>query len=578
MLSSFALRGFVRDFPAVLQRPTPEFEGSPPSSYERALWGGHFATAQGDRTRTQAPFVPHIGPLVLSRKNLPRHADFHWKASSFFRWPPLPGGAWDFHGYDDDADEGDAARQRDHGTFVDLDRRRDLDALALLEDSRTDYASKDESVWHVPLSVEASPRVLFRWPRAASVPRQLTTAGVRLHIHLFPYGLCTVFICIPVTSRGRLPLEELIVFLRQVGGLRVPPPQRAAYKLLGQRVALPAADFADAVAQRVADALYLDAEPSDLDRVAQFHVISTSDFDLTEDRQVRGLLSLDERFPNFSPDFSSVASLYGKMADDLVVASSGGLLVKIPRVEWERSAGKTRSRELHYTWRLIHIMEFARSQKSLFPVIERTVTRLLQRSGGGADEESREIERLLRVADHLSTFHRGFPAHHRKWYYKCQEVLGLERMMPGFGEKLRSLVQDAEMRDVLREAVKMERVRIEIGPQAQVGTINLGRITGNIENQLNQMSSPEDEELRTALKSIAEAIVKDREIGPEAKAELLENVEFLSESALQQPEERKTGLITRVLDGLSDGLAAATAAGQVWLTWAPIVGRYFGMS
>src|SRR5207244_3084883 len=84
VLSSFALQGFVRHFPADLQRPKPDFDDPSLELDEwardlaRMLWKGHFATAQADKTRTQAPFVPELGPIVLSRKNLPRHVDFDW--------------------------------------------------------------------------------------------------------------------------------------------------------------------------------------------------------------------------------------------------------------------------------------------------------------------------------------------------------------------------------------------------------------------------------------------------------------------------------------------------------------------
>jgi hypothetical protein len=267
----------------------------------------------------------------------------------------------------------------------------------------------------------------------------------------------------------------------------------------------------------------------------------------------------------------------GKRADDLVVASSGGLVIRTPTpTRQARSSGSARRGELRHTWRLIQIMELARNQKSLFPLIERSVTRLLG-TPTDVDDPTRDVHRLLQVAEHLSTFHRGFPAHHRKWYYKCQEVLGLEDVIPGFDIRLRNLARDLEMNRLLKEAVQMERVRIELGPQAQVGTINLGRIAGNIENTLNQVRDPNAESLRTALRSVAEAILNDEQIDPESKAELLESVEFLSESAVQQPQERKSGILKRVLAGLAEGLTTATAAGQVWSTWAAIVGRYFDL-
>jgi hypothetical protein len=550
VLTSFSMRGFIRPLPS------------------EDLSDGHTR-----RSRTQAPFIPAIGPLVLSRSNLPHHVDLKWLHEVFKWWGRVPQENY----FDASYAELDDPRPSDQRTFVDLNRRNDLDSEDYREFGlRTDFAGRDESVWHVPLSVEAKSAILPVWPNTVT-RRPLNTPRPRLHIHVFPYGMCTVFICVPIVWRGGFPLAELIVFLRQVGGIRVAPSQRVGYKLVGHNASLPAMEFADVLARRVARAIIPSSRPTEIHCVGQFHVVSARDLDVTIGREIRGLLSLDEHFADFSPEFSSAASLYGKRADDLVVASSGGLFIRTPRqTGWARSSGSARRRELRHTWRLIQIMELARNQKSLFPLIERRITKLLD-TPTAVHDPTRDVHRLLRVAEHLATFHRGFPAHHRKWYYKCQQVLGLEDVVPGFDIELRNMVRDLETNRLLKEAVQVERVRIEVGPQAQVGTINLGQIAGNIENTLNQMQDPNAESLRTALKSIAEAIVNDEQIDPKSKAELLESVEFLSESAVQQPEERRSGILKRVIAGLSEGMATAAAAGQVWSTWAPVVGRYFGL-
>jgi hypothetical protein len=83
--------------------------------------------------------------------------------------------------------------------------------------------------------------------------------------------------------------------------------------------------------------------------------------------------------------------------------------------------------------------------------------------------------------------------------------------------------------------------------------------------------------LRRAVKEIVEALEKDSSITESAKAETLQQFEYVAQAAATSPAERRLSIVKSVVQTVGTTMAAATQAHTVWETWLPTIRAFFGI-
>lgn len=192
-------------------------------------------------------------------------------------------------------------------------------------------------------------------------------------------------------------------------------------------------------------------------------------------------------------------------------------------------------------------------------------------------EES--VKRLSELCQLLSVVHWGMQSHHRRWYYTCRDLLRISASQTRIDKLIaqrRSAERETELLKKMELLMDQESVEIHVSG-GQIGSINLGTVLGNIDNNLTMVESAGQGEVAKALREIANAIRDDTHLDDEQKRELLQDVEVLSEAAQEPDEQRQKGVLKAVFEALKSGLSIAVDAGKVWTMWAPLAAKFFGL-
>jgi len=99
-----------------------------------------------------------------------------------------------------------------------------------------------------------------------------------------------------------------------------------------------------------------------------------------------------------------------------------------------------------------------------------------------------------------------------------------------------------------------------------VGAINTGNVR-TIDVSLTLLHESGHDHARDALKALTEAILADQSLSESQKAQMVEQVAFLSEQTVVAAPQRKLGLITATLDALTKGAGAVTTIGAAHGRW-----------
>lgn len=108
-----------------------------------------------------------------------------------------------------------------------------------------------------------------------------------------------------------------------------------------------------------------------------------------------------------------------------------------------------------------------------------------------------------------------------------------------------------------------------------LGQLNLGAVYGNIETHLHAVSGVGANEFKSAAERIIAALRDDTSLTEEVRAQVLGNLDYLSEEASQPPDKRRPDVMKTVLERIPQLLAAADAAKQAWDTWGPTIQTFF---
>jgi hypothetical protein len=108
-----------------------------------------------------------------------------------------------------------------------------------------------------------------------------------------------------------------------------------------------------------------------------------------------------------------------------------------------------------------------------------------------------------------------------------------------------------------------------------LGQLNLGTVYGNIETHLHAVTGVGADEFRSAAERLIAALKDDASLAEESRAQLLGNIDYLSEEASAPLDHRRPDVIKTVLERIPQLLGAADAAKQAWDTWGPTIQAFF---
>lgn len=467
------------------------------------------------------------------------------------------------------------APDRAPSTFVDGNPRRDLDQLDATEELPDRFGGQETVLRHEPLVIASRHPIRIAVPGLADDRERDDDPlpwPAHLYVRIFPYGLVTSSLAIPVKAPKSWKARRTILLLRQLAGLA---RARSATYTMARRGGGPEpisggpAEFADLVVAAVVGALFPEPEHAALRQgpPARTLVVSTDDPLEPGDPLAPALLMLEPRIGELDATQLGYGKLYGKYKADTVLASSTSTLICVSPRQFRSGAARRR-----FVWNLMSIMELARAQKLVFPAL----TEMLDPQAGVTGLwEAQDLIETIRFLDHLRTVHRGLDAHHRRWYYKCQEVLGLPTVMANYDEARRAWRDEQRAHELMRIAMQ-DRVTLNISGGV-VQNLNLGTVVGNIEASLNVVSGPDAGEFRDAIKGLSEAIAADAELADADRRTMLQQLEALAAQGAEQPEERNQGIIAACVDSLKRGLAMAASAASAWKVFGPAIVSFLGL-
>jgi hypothetical protein len=109
-----------------------------------------------------------------------------------------------------------------------------------------------------------------------------------------------------------------------------------------------------------------------------------------------------------------------------------------------------------------------------------------------------------------------------------------------------------------------------------IGQVNLGQVIGNIETSIEAVSGPQADDFKTAIHELVGAIRADDQLTEAARAEALEQLEYIAAAASQPPATRRNSIVNAVLEKIPLVLTAADASVKAWETYGPHVIHFLG--
>lgn len=424
------------------------------------------------------------------------------------------------------------------------------------------YISDDESTWHFALSVEPRRQIGLT---PLSDQAETLLAGVAVspsaYVHVYPYGGVSVTLTFSLVFERDRDLSHVVPLVKALIGRRGEPQVR-----LAMRGATPgvAPDFIKGLGDLVATAII--GEPPKYHRVEPTYAVSLgADPEIFSDEELAGLLTLDSHYAEIRRNWVEArASLYGKYSGDRVLASRGSLAA-LTSPRYFSPSGRRR-----FFWRCHAIKEFATLQARALSGIHWQ----LRNAATATGPSERSLRRLISIGEHLCEFHRGLPAHHRKWFYECQSLAGGGWGRERFYGALAELHGEWQRAAMLRRMEESSGIHFQI-TDSQIGTLNLGTIVGDVESKLTILADADATELRAGLARFTEAVLNDEELGEDAKRELIESISVLAEEANREPGQRRGAIVRSVMQTVAAVASTASGISVIWSEIEPLVHAFF---
>ncbi len=511
--------------------------------------------------RTRLPFVPHLGPVRITAKAQVEHRALRsYRGYAGLPDDALPSSPTGMRLVPRMRELASAHRLAD--TYS-SERDSEWNRRIAAEGATDFFVSEDESTWHVAVSIEPRHRIeveaLTDDAAAASARARI---AVRPYIHVYPHGGVTVTLGVSLVFSSDAAIDEVIRLVRLL--VRRHESPRFAFRMRGVEAA-PANEFVGQLLRRAITAIVPDAR--DPRHVHLDYALSVAAApDVLSDAELSGLLKLEDRYRVLKSEWVEArASLYGKYSGDRVIASRTSLAVSTSPEHFPPS-GRRR-----FFWRCHAIKELATMQAFMFWQINHR----LGSAGTTAGPDEATTRRLIAIGEHLIEFPRGLPAHHRKWFYECQRLADGVASINQFYDVLAALHGDARHAAMMRRMDQSQGITITLN-QSQVGTLNLGTIVGDVEAHLAAVEGPGADNVREALRSLAQAVVDDESLSGDERKDLLESLDVLAEEAGKEPERRRSAVVRSVLLSLAASLGAAGGLAEVWSTFGPTLVDFFG--
>jgi hypothetical protein len=106
------------------------------------------------------------------------------------------------------------------------------------------------------------------------------------------------------------------------------------------------------------------------------------------------------------------------------------------------------------------------------------------------------------------------------------------------------------------------------------GTVNIGQMAGritNTESTIQGVANQGDDRTAEGLRDVGQAVLDEPSLDDETRRDLLDQVQFLAESAQQEPTKRKRGVVRQALAVLEDAATAGTKIGAAMNVWGEVL-------
>jgi hypothetical protein len=127
--------------------------------------------------------------------------------------------------------------------------------------------------------------------------------------------------------------------------------------------------------------------------------------------------------------------------------------------------------------------------------------------------------------------------------------------------------------DIPRGPPILNHIKID---NSTVGVINTGKAQA-IDVNISVLSQAGSADLSNALKGLTEAIMNDRALAELPRADMLDQVGFLSDQAAAAAPQRKPGMIRAAFAALNDATGAVTSVSTAWNAAEPLLRSIFGL-
>ena len=119
------------------------------------------------------------------------------------------------------------------------------------------------------------------------------------------------------------------------------------------------------------------------------------------------------------------------------------------------------------------------------------------------------------------------------------------------------------------------KMNVEIS-NSTVGVLNTGEILAeSIAANVSTLTDSNQQQIAEAFKNLTDAVKSCQEISSQSQAEILEQLQLLSEQATLTPSKRKAGLIKPTLSALAVVLSAGGGLAEIWSTLGPTIVNFF---
>jgi hypothetical protein len=107
-----------------------------------------------------------------------------------------------------------------------------------------------------------------------------------------------------------------------------------------------------------------------------------------------------------------------------------------------------------------------------------------------------------------------------------------------------------------------------------VGSINTGNVQ-TIDVSISYLNNAGDKKVSAALKTLTEAIANEVALAKQERDDLLEQVAYLSQQAVESVKERRPGMIKAALNAISQSAATFMAISEAWEHAKPLLKQLF---